>query len=350
MRSPQFTLMFAALSLAAACAPATAPVTPAALEAPPSGSAAEPARSHDGGASTATPAAGPSALVVGAVPPPVAPSSPGATQAPPPAFQETLDGARKAIAPATSSTADKPLEAAAAMAGETSTSRILVAHVRATRYAYAGDLERAAAALVAVIPAREASRAAGRVLVAQRDDDDPRGAGRSGRGARRERQATLSPRAAFGTRGSRDARLPEGPLAPRLPHADARRVAHWLGEGGARPVRARCPRRVPRRAEASPTRSPCSKRTSPRSMASARRRSPPPSESIRPRTTTSKTCTSSSWASRQEGIMPRPRRCGARCAGLEARNVARAIMLRWLDLDAKAPRAHGFTPWHATAR
>ena len=27
--------------------------------------------------------------------------------------------------------------------------------------------------------------------------------------------------------------------------------------------------------------------------------------------------------------------------------ISRAIMLRWLDLDAIAPRARGFTPWHA---
>ena len=31
-------------------------------------------------------------------------------------------------------------------------------------------------------------------------------------------------------------------------------------------------------------------------------------------------------------------------------HVARAIMLRWLDFDAKGPSAHGFTPWQATAR
>ena len=29
--------------------------------------------------------------------------------------------------------------------------------------------------------------------------------------------------------------------------------------------------------------------------------------------------------------------------------VSRAIMLRWLDLDAKAPRAGAFTPWHSGA-
>ena len=27
--------------------------------------------------------------------------------------------------------------------------------------------------------------------------------------------------------------------------------------------------------------------------------------------------------------------------------ISRAVMLRWLDLDSKAPRAGGFTPWHA---
>jgi hypothetical protein len=31
-------------------------------------------------------------------------------------------------------------------------------------------------------------------------------------------------------------------------------------------------------------------------------------------------------------------------------HIGRAIMLRWLDLDAKGPRAGAFTPWHAGAR
>jgi tetratricopeptide (TPR) repeat protein len=31
-------------------------------------------------------------------------------------------------------------------------------------------------------------------------------------------------------------------------------------------------------------------------------------------------------------------------------HIARAIMLRWLDLDAKGARARGFTPWHASVR
>ena len=31
-------------------------------------------------------------------------------------------------------------------------------------------------------------------------------------------------------------------------------------------------------------------------------------------------------------------------------HIARSIMLRWLDIDAQGPRAHGFTPRHAGAR
>ena len=33
----------------------------------------------------------------------------------------------------------------------------------------------------------------------------------------------------------------------------------------------------------------------------------------------------------------------------EGVHIARAIMLRWLDLDAQGTRARGFTPWHAGA-
>jgi hypothetical protein len=31
-------------------------------------------------------------------------------------------------------------------------------------------------------------------------------------------------------------------------------------------------------------------------------------------------------------------------------SIARTIMLRWLDLDAKPAAARGFTPWSAKAR
>ena len=50
------------------------------------------------------------------------------------------------------------------------------------------------------------------------------------------------------------------------------------------------------------------------------------------------------------GRGPHGRRGGApRDAPAGGVHLARAIMLRWLELDAKAPRAHGFTPWQAGA-
>jgi hypothetical protein len=72
---------------------------------------------------------------------------------PPPALKEALDAASKAIAAGDAAAADKQLAVAAAAAGDDAHLAYLVARVRATRFAYAGDFDRAAAALAAVIPA-----------------------------------------------------------------------------------------------------------------------------------------------------------------------------------------------------
>jgi hypothetical protein len=73
-------------------------------------------------------------------------------KAPPRALQEALDAAAKAIAAGDAATADRQLVAADAAAGDDAHLGYLVAHVRAMRFVYAGDFERAAAAFVAVIP------------------------------------------------------------------------------------------------------------------------------------------------------------------------------------------------------
>lgn len=68
-------------------------------------------------------------------------------------MQEALDKAVTAVAGGNLAEADKQIAAAAALAGEDAHLEYLVARLRATRFVSAGDFDRAAASFVAVIPA-----------------------------------------------------------------------------------------------------------------------------------------------------------------------------------------------------
>jgi len=70
----------------------------------------------------------------------------------PPGFESALDAAQKAVTSGDPA-ADTKLAAADTAAGDDAHLRFLVARARATRFAVAGDFEHAAAAVVAVIPA-----------------------------------------------------------------------------------------------------------------------------------------------------------------------------------------------------
>ncbi len=83
----------------------------------------------------------------------IASVTPAAVAAPSTALQEALDASEKAIAAGDAAVADKQLAIAAATAGDDAHLSFLVARVRAARFVYTGDLERAAAALLAVMPA-----------------------------------------------------------------------------------------------------------------------------------------------------------------------------------------------------
>jgi len=83
-----------------------------------------------------------------------APPQPAASEPtpPPPALRDALDAAAKAVAAGDVATADKQIAAAAAVAGDDAHLGYLVARIRAARFVYAGDFEHAATALVAIIP------------------------------------------------------------------------------------------------------------------------------------------------------------------------------------------------------
>jgi hypothetical protein len=128
------------VGLHAACAPA--PVT--ACSARPSSSSFSPV--------VATSSAAPTASVAASAAPPAPPPPAAAPQPPPPAFVQATAAAKQAIAAGDYPGADHQIDAAAAVAGDDPHLRFLVAYFRATRFAYAGDFESAAAAFVSVIP------------------------------------------------------------------------------------------------------------------------------------------------------------------------------------------------------
>jgi hypothetical protein len=84
--------------------------------------------------------------------PPSPPAEPAGPPALPPAFERALDAGSGAIAAGDFAAADKAIDAAAASAGNDAHLAFLAAHLRATRFVYGGDFEHAAAAFVAVIP------------------------------------------------------------------------------------------------------------------------------------------------------------------------------------------------------
>ena len=137
MHPHPLAMALAALQVACASAP-VAPVTP-----PPASTCAE--------VSPPTlPLATPTFAPVSVTAAPAASSRPEPPP-PPPEFQEALDAAGKAIAAGDVARADRQIAAAEAAAGEDAHLAYLVAHIRATRFVYAGDFERAAAAFVAII-------------------------------------------------------------------------------------------------------------------------------------------------------------------------------------------------------
>jgi hypothetical protein len=103
---------------------------------------------------------GPPASVPSPAPTPAPATAPAPTPAPaaaaaasPPGFDRALGAASQAIDARDYAGADRQLDAAAAAAGTDAHWIYVVARYRATRYAYAGDFERAAAAVLSVMPA-----------------------------------------------------------------------------------------------------------------------------------------------------------------------------------------------------
>ena len=337
---PNPLVVVAIAALPAACAPT--PVAPVAPPPAPTCSAVPAPPPPPVAAVPLAPVPSPTAL-------PAAPSPPEPGP-PPPAFQHALDAARQAITAGDAAMADRHIAAAAGAAGDDAHLAYLVAHVRATRFLYAGDFERAAAAFVAVIPTlatrpdlpdefwshnammmiREAQGDPAAALAendqatlcAARGVWDPQGRDALSFQKDRWHRAYLTRMLAESRTGSAKQALVQYAQAALdeyrvrgFPDSVAILDAYFAALDG-------------KRNEA---------------LAAARRVDPVKDDDLEDLYLVVVGLEAGGDHAAAAAVRRSMRRPGG--AG-----VSRAIMLRWLDVDAKAPQARGFTPWHAGAR
>jgi hypothetical protein len=338
MRSQRLAVLVIA-ALYAACA-STPVAAPAPLPAPTSPVASSP---------PSPPIAALPAPVTSATATPLAP--PPSEPVPlPPALQEALDAAGKAVAAGDTATANKQIAAAAAAAGDDAHFAYLVARVRALRFAYAGDFERAAAAFLAVIPtlakhpelsdefwshntmmmirAAQGDPAAAlaendqATLCAGRGTWDPQGRGTLAFQKDRWHRAYLTRMLAESRTGSVKQALVQYAQAALdeyrgsgFPDSVAVLEAYFAALDGRREA----------------------------ALAAAKRVDPAKNDDVEDLYLVVVGLEVGGDHAAAEVVRRVMRQPGVV-------HVGRAIMLRWLDLDAKAPRGRGFTPWHAGPR
>jgi hypothetical protein len=134
-------------ALQVACAPASTRPATVAPPAPTCRSVAPPRAASVAATASAPPPAAGAATTTKPTPP-----LPAAPAPLPRAFVSALEAAAHTIATRRWAAADKQLANAAALAGHNPHLEYLVAHLRATRFVYAGDFEHAAGAFLEVIP------------------------------------------------------------------------------------------------------------------------------------------------------------------------------------------------------
>ncbi len=278
-----------------------------------------------------------------------APAPAAEPPSPPPALQQALVAAKAAIATGNLTAADQQIAAALAVAGDDDHLAYLVARVRATRFVYAGDFERAAAAYLAVLPrlAKHAElpdefwshnammmirEAQGDPAAALAENDqaticaargtwDPRGRATLALQKDRWHRAYLTRMLAESRTGSvkqalilyAQAALDEY-RATGFPDSVAVLEAYFAVLDG----------------------------QSARALAAAKRVDPAKDDDVEDLYLVVVGLEAGGDRAAAEAV----RRAMRRSEGV---HIARAIMLRWLDLDAKGAR-DGFTPWHAGAR
>jgi hypothetical protein len=140
------TLAALFLAVQAGCTPGPVPAAlPPAMAVPCVAGVGAPSGTNAPLPAVAPSASSSAAAASSAAPAPSAPPSPAE-------LEQALALAKKALAGGDWTGADHQIDVAAKSAGDNAHLRYMVARVRATRFAYTADFERAAAALVAVIP------------------------------------------------------------------------------------------------------------------------------------------------------------------------------------------------------
>jgi hypothetical protein len=287
-----------------------------------------------------------------AAPSPTAPRPPPPALGPPPiAFQKALDAAEKAIAVGDVATADKQIAAAEAVVGDDAHLAYLVAYMSATRFVYAGDFERASAAFAAIIPTlakhpeladefwshnammmiREAQGDPAAALAendqatlcAARGEWNPQGRDTLAFQKDRWHRAYLTRMLAESRTGSVKQSLTQHAQAALdeyrargFPDSVAVLEAYFAALDGNRDA----------------------------ALAAAKRVDPAKDEDVEDLYLVVVGLEAGGDHTAAEAVRREMRRPGG------GARISHAIMLRWLDLDAKWPGSRAFTPWHAGAR
>ena len=305
-------------------------------------------------ASTGSATPSPPSAPVGELPAPVTSATatplappPSEPPRPPPALQEALDAAGKAVAAGDAAAADRQIAVAEAAAGDDAHFAYLIARVRALGFVYAGDFERAAAAFLAVIPtlARHPELpdefwSHNAMMMIREAQGDPAAA------LAENDQATLC--AARGTWSPQD----RGTLAFQKDRWHRAYLTRMLAEARTGSVK----QALVEYAQAALDEYRASgfpdsvavleayfaaldgKRDA--ALAAAKRVDPAKDDDVEDLYLVVVGLEVGGDHAAAEAV----RRVMRRPGGV---HIARAIMLRWLDLDASVPRARGFTPWHA---
>ncbi len=294
-------------------------------------------------------AGSPPPIASASAPPPAAPQ-PTEPAPPSPALKAALEAATKATAAADWAGADKHLAAATTAAGDDPHLAYLVARVRATRFVTAGDLESASAAFVAVMPSlaghpelRDEFWAHNAMMMIREAQGDPAGA------LAENDQATLS--AARGTWDDEERedlafqkdRWHRAYLTRMLAESRtgaAKRALIQYAEAALADYRTRGFGESVAVLEAYFA-SLDGKRDA--AVAAARRVDPSKDDDVEDLYLVVVGLEAGGDHAGAEAVRRVMRRPGAP-------SISRAIMLRWLDADARTTQPRTFTPWHATAR
>jgi hypothetical protein len=279
------------------------------------------------------------------LPPPAEPASP------PSALKEALAAAAKAVAAGEYAKADQQIAVAAVAAGDDAHFLSLVARTRAMRHVYAGDFDRAAAAFLDVIPtlARHPELidefwSHNTMMMIREAQGDPASALAENDQATlcAERGTWMNP-AERATLAFQKDRWHRAYLTRMLAESRTGSAKQALVQYAQAALDEYRPRGFPDSVAVLEAYFAALDGKPEAALAAAKRVDPAQDDDVEDLYLVVVGLLAGGDHAAAESVRRQMRRPG------EA-HIARAIMLRWLDLDAKAPPVRGFTPWHAKAR